>query len=157
MGNVTYAVNERVRRLLRFLIIGLVVMLVISPFFIFSSYGCKKMHDWAIAHPDSGLAPGLLYNSARIHCLMGALSDERYVPAQTYFEEYIGKYPNHKKAPYGYFYLAWSIENQKRADRQQRRDEAKIAYEHFVGLYPSHEKRAAADRALNRIEVESGR
>lgn len=153
MSNVTYAVNERFRRVLRYVLVGGFILAILSPFFIFSNFGANKIHDWAIRNNS----PGLLYASARIHCIMGGLSDERYVPAQDYFEEYVQRYSDHKNIGYGYFYLAWSIENQKRDDRQQRRDDARDAYEEFVGRFPDHAKRENAERALNRIEVDSGR
>ncbi|MCZ6690803.1 MAG: tetratricopeptide repeat protein [Planctomycetota bacterium] len=153
MGNVTYAVNERARKLLKFAIIGLVVMLVLSPFFIFSNYGLTKMHSWALKN-DS---PRMLYAAARIHCMMGNLYDERFKKSQEYFEEFVSRYPGHKNAGYAYFYLAWSIEYQKRVDNQARRDEARDAYEEFMYHHPEHEKVPAAQRALNRIEVDSGR
>lgn len=153
MGKVTYAVNERVRRILRYVLIALVALLIISPFFIFSTWGSTKIHDWGVEKES----PGLLYTSARINCMMGGLSDDRFVTSQEYFEEFIARYPSHSKTGYAYFYLAWSIESQKRVDKQGRRDAAKAAYEAFIYRYPNHPKRPAANRALNRIEVDSGR
>ena len=147
MGNVSYAVNERVRRLLRILLIVLVVMLIISPFFIFSKYGTTKIHDWASRHPKSGMAPGLLYASARINCMMGALSDDRYETAQRYFEEFVVSHPAHKKMGYATFYIAWSLEE------QGKRAKAKFAYQEFLLQYPDHDKAETARKALNRIEA----
>lgn len=152
MGKVSYAVNERVRLVMRYGAIGALIMVLLSPFFIFSSFGAGKIHGWSVRH-DS---PRMHYTAARIHCMMGALSDKRYITAQEYFEEFVEKYPDHAKTGHAYFYIGWSIENQKRPDKRERRNEAKEAYETFVAYYPDHEKQEAAKRALNRIEVDSG-
>lgn len=153
MGKVTYAVNERVRLILRYGAIAVLILALLSPFFIFSTFGANKIYKWSLKN-DS---PRMHYAAARIHCMMGALSDDRYFTSQEYFEDFVEKYPDHAKTGHAYFYIAWSIENQKREDRQERRDEAKEAYETFLQYYPDHEKQEAAKRALNRIEVDSGR
>ena len=143
MGNVSYAVNERVRRLLKWALIGIFLLALISPFLIFSTWGATKLHDWAAENKNADA----LYWAARLHCLMGTLTTERYAAGEQYMTEFLQKYGSHKKAGYAAFYIAWAREEQKHYGSAKRQ------YEYFLAAYPENEKVPAAQKALNRIEA----
>lgn len=143
MGNLSYAVNERLRRVIKWSLVVLFFVALVSPFFVFSSWGADKLYSWSIEH-DS---PNGLYYSARLHCIMGTLSPERYEVAEEYLREFLELYGHHEKAGLATFYVAWSLEEQKRWG--SARDE----YEYFLDAFPDHDKAAAAEKALNRIEA----
>jgi hypothetical protein len=143
MGNVSYAINERVRRILKYVVIGVFLVALAAPFFIFSTFGASKIHDWALEN-DSG---GGLFMAARIHCIMGTLSEERYEIAESYFHEFISHFEGHEKYPYAVYYVGWCMEEQKRYT------EAKAQYEYYLEYYPGHDKASTAEKAINRIEA----
>lgn len=143
MGNVAYSVNERVRRVIKYALIAAFLVALVSPFFIFSTYGANKIHDWAVEKDSAAW----LYRSASLHRIMGTLSGERYPTAQEYYEEYVGKYPNGEDAGHAHYYIGLCLEEQKDFGP------AKSQYEYFIEAYPENDKVSTAEKALNRIEA----